>query len=34
MVPDLLKRAGRHQKAVEDGLTNLLDLLDDLGRRE
>ena len=27
MVPDLLKRAGRHQKAVEDGLTNLLDLL-------
>jgi hypothetical protein len=27
VVPDLLKRAGRHQKAVEDGLTNLLDLL-------
>jgi hypothetical protein len=27
VVPDLLKRAGRHQKAVEEGLTNLLDLL-------
>lgn len=24
---ELLKRAGRHQKAVEDGLTNILDLL-------
>jgi hypothetical protein len=28
MVPDLLSRAERHQKAVEDGLTGLLDLLD------
>ena len=27
VVHDLLKRAGRHQKVVEDGLTNLLDLL-------
>ncbi|MCE9562046.1 MAG: hypothetical protein K8U57_08320 [Planctomycetes bacterium] len=27
LVPDLLKRAMRHQKAVEDGLTDLLDLL-------
>jgi hypothetical protein len=26
-VPEMLKRAGRHQKAVEDGLTDLLDLL-------
>lgn len=24
---DLLKKAGRHQKAIEDGLTNILDLL-------
>lgn len=28
MVPDLLKRAERHQKSVEDGLTGLLELLD------
>ncbi|MBA4186463.1 MAG: hypothetical protein C0467_00450 [Planctomycetaceae bacterium] len=27
IVPDMLRRAGRHQKAVEDGLTDLLDLL-------
>src|SRR5262249_53672721 len=26
-VPEMLKRAGRHQKAAEDGLTDLLDLL-------
>jgi hypothetical protein len=26
-IPELLKRAARHQKAVEDGLTDLLDLL-------
>lgn len=27
LVPDLLKRGTRHQKAVEDGLTDVLDLL-------
>jgi len=27
LVPDLLKRAMRHQKSVEDGLTDLLDVL-------
>ena len=30
-VPTLLTRAGRHQKAVEDGLTNLIDLLSQWG---
>jgi hypothetical protein len=27
LVPELLKKAARHQKSVDDGLTNLLDLL-------
>lgn len=27
LVPEMLKRAARHQKAVEDGLTDLLDIL-------
>src|SRR5439155_24799835 len=26
-VPGLLTRAGRHQKTIEDGLTNLIDIL-------